>query len=285
MQRIGDLVWAAADMKSKGFLIGATSGRTTLAGEGLQHQDGNSHLQAYVVPNLVCYDPTFAYELAVIIQDGIYRMYEKQEDIFYYVTVMNENYAQPAIPDNKVKEGILKGLYKYKTSKKRTAAKAHLMGSGAILNEALKAAEILEKDFGVAADVWSLTSYKELHLNATDVERWNMLNPDRKEKSPYIAEITKKEKGVFITASDYVQILGDSLSKWLPGRHRALGTYGFGRSETRESLRDFFEVDARHIAYAAIYELVQDGLLEKNILKKAAKSLKIDANKLNPLKS
>jgi pyruvate dehydrogenase E1 component len=284
MQRIGDLVWAAADMKTKGFMIGATSGRTTLAGEGLQHQDGNSHLQAYVVPNLMCYDPTYAYELAVIIQDGIYRMYEKQEDIFYYVTVMNENYAQPEMPEG-VKEGILKGLYKYRASKKRSAARAHLMGSGAILNEALKAAEILEKNYKIAADVWSLTSYKELHLDATDTERWNMLNPEKQAKVPYIAEITKKEKGVFITASDYVQILGDSLSKWLPGPHRALGTFGFGRSETRESLRDFFEVDAKHIAYAAIYELVQEGSVDMAVLKKAAKDLKIDANKLNPLKS
>lgn len=285
MQRIGDLVWAAADMKAKGFMIGATSGRTTLAGEGLQHQDGNSHLQAYVVPNLLCYDPTYAYELAVIIQDGIYRMYEKQEDVFYYVTVMNENYAQPAVPETKgLKEGILKGLYKLRASRKRSTARAHLMGSGAILNEALKAADILEKDFKIAADVWSLTSYKELHLNATETERWNRLNPDKKAKTPFVAEATKNEKGVFITASDYVQILGDSISKWLPGRHSSLGTFGFGRSETRESLRDFFEVDARHIAYAAIYELVQEGSVDKEVLKKAKKALNIDSNKLNPLK-
>jgi pyruvate dehydrogenase E1 component len=211
-------------------------------------------------------------------------MYEKQEDIFYYVTVMNENYAQPAIPGDDIKEGILKGLYKFRASKKRTTAKAHLLGSGAILNEALKAAEILEKDYGVAADVWSLTSYKELHLNATETERWNRLNPDKRSKTPYIAEVTKKEKGVFITASDYVQVLGDSISKWLPGRHHALGTYGFGRSEDRASLREFFEVDARHIAYTALYELVQDGSVEKAVLKKAAKSLDINPNKPNPLK-
>jgi pyruvate dehydrogenase E1 component len=285
MQRIGDLVWAAADMKSKGFMIGATSGRTTLAGEGLQHQDGQSHVLAYGVPNLKCYDPTFAYELAVIIQDGIYRMYEKQEDIFYYVTVMNENYIQPALPKKSVKEGILKGMYKFRASNKKSDAKAQLLGSGAILNEAIKAADILEADYGVSADVWSVTSYKELHLDATECERWNMLNPDKKAKLPYVSKLTKDEKGVFVAASDYLQLMGDSISKWLPSSIHSLGTYGFGRSETRDDLRDFFEVDAKHIAYVALYELVQKGDLQKSILKKAMKELGIDSNKLNPLKA
>ena len=218
-------------MMSKGFIIGATAGRTTLAGEGLQHQDGNSHLLAYTVPNCVTYDPAYAYELAVIIRDGIRRMYEEQEKIFYYVTVMNEKYVQPEMPKGS-KEGILKGMYKLKSSKKRsTKLKVHLLGSGTILNETLKAHEILEKDYGVSADVWSVTSYKNLHLDATNTERWNMLNPGKKAKVPYVAEVTKGEKGVFISASDYVQILGDSISKWLPGELHSLGTFGFGRSE------------------------------------------------------
>jgi pyruvate dehydrogenase E1 component len=284
MQRIGDLVWAAADMKSKGFMIGATSGRTTLAGEGLQHQDGQSHVLAYGVPNLKCYDPTFAYELAVIIQDGLERMYEKQENCFYYITVMNENYIQPPMPKEVTRESILNGMYKFRTSKKRSQAKAHLLGSGAILNEAIKAAEILESDYGVAADVWSVTSYKELHLDASETERWNMLNPDKKAKSPYIERVTKGETGVFVSASDYLQLLGDSISKWLPGPMHALGTYGFGRSETRESLRDFFEVDARYIAFAALFSLAKDGKITKEVLKKAKKQLEINADKPNPFK-
>jgi pyruvate dehydrogenase E1 component len=284
-QRIGDLVWAGADMRCKGFVIGATAGRTTLAGEGLQHQDGNSHLLAYPVPNCVTYDPAFAYELAVILRDGIYRMYEKQENIFYYITVMNENYVQPPMPETKkVKEGILKGMYKFKASKKKSAkAKAHLMGSGTILNEVIKAAEILEKEYSVASDIWSVTSYKNLHVDAMDTDRWNMLNPDKKPKTPYIAEVTKGEKGVFISASDYVQMLGDSISSWLPGTLKTLGTFGFGRSEDRESLRDFFEVDAKHIVYATLYTLVQEGTLKADVLKKAKDNLGINPDKPNPI--
>ncbi len=286
-QRIGDLAWAAADMRAKGFIIGATAGRTTLAGEGLQHQDGNSHLLAYTIPNCIAYDPAYAYELAVIIRDGIYRMYEKQENVFYYITVMNENYAQPAMPETKgVKEGILKGMYKFKASKKKNPkAKAHLMGSGTILNEVLKAHEILEKDYGVSADIWSVTSYKNLHLDAQDTERWNMMNPDKKAKTPYVAQVTKGEKGIFISASDYVQILGDSISKWLPGPLKTLGTFGFGRSEDRAGLRDFFEVDAKHIVYATLYSLVKEGSLKADVLKKAAEALNIKSDKPNPMYS
>ncbi len=284
-QRIGDLAWAAADMRVKGFLIGATAGRTTLAGEGLQHQDGQSHLYAYAIPTLKAYDPAFAYELAVIVREGIYRMYEKQEDVFYYITVMNENYPMPKMPAG-VKEGILKGIYKFKKSKKKSVKnKVNLFGSGAILNEALKAAEILESKFNVPADVWSVTSYKNLHYDALETERWNMLNPDKKPKTPYIAEATKGEKGVFVVALDYVQILGDAISKWLPGPLHTLGTLGFGRSESREALRDFFEVDAKHIAYAALYSLVKEKKLKPEILKKAIKELKINPGKPNPLNS
>ncbi len=280
-QRIGDLAWAAADMRCKGFLLGGTAGRTTLAGEGLQHQDGNSLLYSYAIPTLKAYDPAFAYELAVIIREGIYRMYEKQEDLFYYISVMNENYAQPEMPGD-VKEGILKGMYKYSKSDKNRKAKAHLLGSGTIMNEVLKAKDILEADYNVSADVWSVTSYKELHLDGMAAERHNMFHPEEEPRLPYVTEITKDEKGVFIAASDYVQVLKDSICRWLPGKIVSLGTFGFGRSETRESLRDFFEVDAKHIVYATLYSLVKEGTVKMDVLTKAAKDLGINPDKPNP---
>ncbi|MEJ5351135.1 MAG: pyruvate dehydrogenase (acetyl-transferring), homodimeric type [Melioribacteraceae bacterium] len=283
-QRVGDLIWAAGDMRCKGFLLGATAGRTTLAGEGLQHQDGHSHLLAYPVPNLLAYDPAFAYELAVIIRDGIYRMYEKQEDIFYYITIMNENYVQPPMPGD-VKDGILKGMYKFKASEmKEQKLKAHLLGSGTILNEAIKAAEILENNYKVSTDIWSVTSYKNLHLNAQEIERWNMFHPDQP-KVPYISEITKGETGVFVAASDYVQIIKDAMAKWLPGPLHSLGTYGYGRSDSRAALRDFFEVDAKHIAYATLYSLYKENKIKLDVLKKAQKELGINPDKPNPAKS
>ena len=282
-QRIGDLAWAAADMRCKGFLVGGTAGRTTLAGEGLQHQDGHSHLLSYSIPNLVSYDPAYAYELAVIIRDGIYRMYEKQENIFYYITVMNENYEQPTMPKGVKKDQILKGMYKLKASaKKSTKTKAHLLGSGTILNEVIKAKEILENDYNVSADVWSVTSYKNLHTNALEVERWNMMNPTKKAKVPYISELTSSESGVFVAASDYVQILKDSVAKYLPGKLTTLGTYGFGRSEGRSQLRDFFEVDAKHIAYATLYSLYKEKKIKAEVINKAIKDLGIDTKKPIP---
>jgi len=282
MQRVGDLVWLAGDIRTKGFFLGATAGRTTLAGEGLQHQDGNSHLLAYPVPNLVAYDPAFAYELAVIIRDGIYRMYEKQENVFYYITIMNENYAQPNMPEG-AKEGILKGMYKFRTSELKNAkAKAQLLGSGTILNEVIKAADILEKDYKVASNIWSVTSYKNLHLDAQETERWNMFNPDKEAKVPYIAEVTKGEEGVYVAASDYVQLSSDAMAKWLPGPLHSLGTFGFGRSEGRTSLRDFFEVDAKHIVYAT---LMREGKIKADVVKKALKELEINPEKLNPAKA
>jgi len=285
MQRVGDLVWAAGDMRCKGFILGATAGRTTLAGEGLQHQDGNSHLLAYPVPNLISYDPTFAYELAIIIRDGIYRMYEKKENVFYYITIMNENYAQPEMPKG-VKDGILKGMYKFKSSGiKDQKVKAHLLGSGTILNEVIKAQKILETDYNVSADVWSVTSYKNLHLDAQETERWNMFNPDKEAKIPYISQITEGERGVFISASDFVQLSSDAISKWLPGQLHSLGTFGFGRSEGRTSLRDFFEVDSKHIVYATLYSLMKEGKIRFEVVKKAAKDLKINPDKKNPARS
>ncbi|MBS3944668.1 MAG: pyruvate dehydrogenase (acetyl-transferring), homodimeric type [Melioribacter sp.] len=284
-QRIGDLAWAAGDMRCKGFLLGATAGRTTLAGEGLQHQDGNSLLLSYTIPNLMVYDPAFAYELAVIIRDGIYRMYEKQENIFYYITVMNENYPQPEMPGN-VKDGILKGMYKFKKSELKNAkGKVHLLGSGTILNEVSKAAEKLENDYHIAADIWSVTSYKNLHLDAQETERWNMMHADKEAKLPYIANITKGENGVFIAASDYVQLSSDAISNWLPGPLHSLGTYGYGRSEGRSSLRDFFEVDAKHIVYASLHSLAKEGKIKPETVKKAQKELGINPDKPNPAKA
>ncbi len=283
LQRIGDLFWAAGDIQAKGFLLGGTSGRTTLSGEGLQHQDGNSHLLAYTIPNLVAYDPAFAFEIAVIVRDGIRRMYEEQENIFYYMTIMNENYSMPPMPEG-VKDGIIKGMYKFKSSSKKSAKmRAHLFGSGTILNEVLKAQEILEDEYKVSADVWSITSYKELRRDALNVERWNMLHPGEESKVSYITHTLKDEKGVFVAASDYVKALPDSISKWFPGNLISLGTNGFGRSEGRNELRDFFEVDAKHIVLATLYALYKDGKMKIEQIEQAIKNLEINPSKLNPM--
>ena len=283
LQRVGDLAWAAGDIGAKGFLLGGTSGRTTLNGEGLQHQDGNSHLHAYTIPNLVTYDPAFAFELAVIIREGIKRMFVDQEKKFFYITVMNENYAMPEMPKG-AEKGIIKGMYKFKPSGlKKADAKAQLFGSGTILNEVLKAQEILEKDYNVSADVWSVTSYKELRNDALEVERWNMLNPDKKQKTPYITQMLEMEEGVFVASSDYVKALPDSIAKWFPGKLYSLGTDGFGRSDSRKALRDFFEVDYRHVTYAALGALAKEGKIKETILKKAKKDLEINPDKPNPV--
>jgi len=281
LQRIGDLVWAAADMRCRGFLLGGTSGRTTLAGEGLQHQDGNSHVLALTVPNLRAYDPAFAYEIAVIIQDGIRRMYRDGESIFYYITVMNEPYAMPPMPAG-AREGILKGMYRYRASEnKKARLRAQLFGSGAILLEALKAQELLEK-FGVAADVWSITSYKELYRDGMDADRWNMLHPAEKPRVPYATRCLADAPGVFVAASDYLKSLPAMVSRWFPRPLACLGTDGFGRSESRAGLRDFFEVDARHIAFAALAELLREKKIEAPVVKKAMQELGINPEKPNP---
>jgi len=282
-QRIGDLIWAAGDMRSRGFLIGGTSGRTTLMGEGLQHQDGHSHLLTYPVPNLVTYDPAYAYEMAIIIQDGISRMYEKQENIFYYITAMNEFYAMPPMPEGS-KEGILKGIYKFRSSEtKAKKAKVNLLGSGTILNEAVKAQAILQDKYGVAADVWSVTSYKELYKDAINTERWNYLHPEQKRKVPYITNALADAGDIFIAASDYVKALPASIANWVPGHFTILGTDGFGRSDSRAALRDFFEVDARYIALAALYSLMREKKIGGEVVKKAIKDLEIDPEKLDPV--
>lgn len=284
-QRIGDFIWAAADMRTRGFMLGGTSGRTTLSGEGLQHQDGNSHVLALPVPNLHAYDPAYAYEIAVIIQDGIRRMYKEGESCFYYITVMNEPYAMPPIPGD-VKEGILKGMYRYRAaSNKKAKLRAQLFGSGAILNEALRAQEILEQRFGVAADVWSVTSYKELYNDGNETDRWNRLHPKEKPRVPYITQCLADAPGVIVAATDYLKTLPCMVSKWVPRPMAALGTDGFGRSEGRASLRDFFEVDGKSIALAALHELAVDGKIEASVVDKAIQDLGINPEKPNPLRS
>ena len=283
MQRIGDLVWLAGDMRVKGFMVGGTAGRTTLNGEGLQHEDGHSHLLAYPVPNLEAYDPAFGYEIAVIIREGIRRMYVEQEDVFYYLTVENDIYSMPEMPDG-VEEGILKGMYKFKPSaKKRARLKAHLFGSGAIINSALKAQSLLEEKYQVSADVWSITSYKALHRDALDAERWNRMHPGEKPRLSYIEQCLAKERGVYVMASDYVKALPESIARWFPNPPVSLGTDGFGRSETREALRDHFEVDYRFIALGALSALAREGQIECDAVAQAMQDLEIDPAKPNPV--
>ncbi|MGA8556307.1 MAG: pyruvate dehydrogenase (acetyl-transferring), homodimeric type, partial [Candidatus Acidiferrales bacterium] len=281
-QRIADFIWAAADMRVRGFMLGGTSGRTTLAGEGLQHQDGNSQVLALPVPNLRAYDPAYAYEVAVIIQDGIRRMYKDGESIFYYITVMNEPYAMPEMPGD-VRQGILKGMYRFRTATIDSPLRAQLFGSGAILNEALQAQEVLAQKYNVAADVWSVTSYKSLYSDGIETERWNRLHPGEKPRVPYLSECLKDAPGVFVAATDYLKTLPNMISQWVPRRLASLGTDGFGRSEIRSSLRDFFEVDARFITLAALDELLLEGKIERSVVEKAMVDLGINADKPNPV--
>jgi pyruvate dehydrogenase E1 component len=284
-QRVGDLFWLAGDMRVRGFLLGGTAGRTTLNGEGLQHQDGHSHLFVYPIPNLISYDPAFAYEIAVIVQEGLRRMYVAGESIFYYLTVMNENYAQPAMPEGEgVREGILKGMYKFKASTK-TDAKLHaqLLGSGTILNEVIKAAQILEEKYGVASDVWSVTSYKELCRDGLGIERKNLLHPGEPKQLPYVTQCLQDAPGVFVAASDNVKALPDTISKWVPKKLHSLGTDGYGRSESRAALRDFFEVDHRYVILATLTALADEKKIKWDVVKKAIQDLGINQNKLNPM--
>jgi pyruvate dehydrogenase E1 component len=284
-QRIGDLVWAAADARTRGFMLGGTAGRTTLAGEGLQHQDGNSQLFAMAYPNCLAYDPAFAYEMAVIIEDGIRRMYVEQESIFYYLTVMNEQYAMPPMPEG-VRDGIVKGLYRFRaTSKPDATRRAQLFGSGAILPEVIKAQEILESKYDVGADVWSVTSYGELYRDGHACERWNMLHPADTQRVPYVTACLKDAPGVLVAASDYVKALPDSIDRWLPRTLLALGTDGFGRSENRISLRDFFEVDYRYVVVATLAALARDGRVDASVVQQAIQAHNINPDKSDPAKS
>jgi pyruvate dehydrogenase E1 component len=278
-QRIGDLVWAAGDMQARGFLVGATAGRTTLAGEGLQHQDGQSHLLAYAHPHVVAYDPAFAYELAVILEEGIRRMGVEQENVCFYLTVGNEPYAMPRMPEGG-REGILAGLYRIDGA--AAAADVKLLGSGAILNEVLRAREMLAADWGVTAEVWSVTSYQQLHREALAVERRNRLE-DGAARRTYVARaLGDDERAVVVAATDYVKALPLSIQSWTPGTMVALGTDGFGLSEGRAALRDHFEVDARHVTWATLAALGRQGRLEPKTLAAARRKLEIDPAKPDP---
>jgi pyruvate dehydrogenase E1 component len=279
-QRIGDFAWAGGDMQARGFLIGGTAGRTTLAGEGLQHQDGHSHLLASTIPNCVAYDPAFAYELAVIIQDGMRRMYVEQQGVFYYITCMNENYVQPPMPSG-VQQGIINGMYLLQIGG-RGKVRVNLMGSGTILREVQAAASILEKDYGVPADVFSVTSFSELRRNALDTERWNMLHPTAAPRVNYVQQCLGERRGPFIAATDYMKTVPDQIRQWVPGRYVVLGTDGFGRSDTRAALRRFFEVDRHYVVVAALKALAEDGKIDVATVTSAMKAFGIDAAKPNP---
>ena len=279
-QRIGDMVWAFADSRGKGFMMGGTAGRTTLAGEGLQHQDGHSLVLASTVPTCHSYDPAFVYEIAVIVQDGIRRMYQELEDRFYYITIYNEDYAMPEIPQG-CEEGILRGIYKYKTAPGGKAA-IQLFGSGPILNEALRAQGVLAEQYGVQADVWSATSYNELRRDALSIERWNRMHPAEPEKIPYILTALDGAEGPIVAATDYMKVVPDQLAPWLGGRLVTLGTDGFGRSDNREHLRRHFEVNAESIAAAALSRLARDGKFEVQRAQKALEELGVDSEKIDP---
>lgn len=291
-QRVADMIWACGDMMCKGFLFGGTAGRTTLNGEGVQHQDGHSHLYANTVPNLKSYDPAFAYELAVIIRDGIYRMFEKQEKIFYYITVYNENYAQASLPQN-AEEGIIKGMYKFAKSNLNTShtkakgnsdieqRKVHLLGSGSIITQVLEAQKILE-EMQIPADVWSVTSYNELSRDGFDVERWNRLHPQDEARLSYVQSIIQDEKGIFISVSDFQKSLGASISSWMPSDYTVLGTDGYGLSEARSELRDHFEISPKYIVLTALHQLKKIGALSIKEVTEFIQKVGIDGEKINP---
>ena len=283
-QRTGDMAWAAGDLRARGFLVGGTAGRTTLNGEGLQHEDGHSHILANTIPSCISYDPTYGYELAVIVQDGINRMYgEKQEDVFYYLTTMNENYKQPAMPEG-VEEGILKGIYKLDTVDAANDYKVKLLGSGTILEQVRQAADILASQYGVKSDVYSVTSYNEITREAQDVERYNLLHPDEEDRTPYLTTVLgEDEDNIIVSATDYMKIYSEQIRAYVKGSFKTLGTDGFGRSDSRANLREHFEVDANFIVYTTLYLLVENGKLDKKVLNEAIAKFKINPNKINPL--
>jgi pyruvate dehydrogenase E1 component len=278
-QRVGDLAWAAGDMQARGFLIGGTSGRTTLNGEGLQHQDGHSHILASTIPNCVSYDPTFAYELAVIVHDGMKRMFERQENVFYYITVLNENYVQPALPAG-VEQGIVRGLYRLQV---REEAQVQLLGSGAILREVIAAGELLERDFGIRANVWSATSFNELRRDGLDCGRWNMLHPEAEPRQPYVTRQLAGERGPVVAATDYMKAYADQIREFVPARYSVLGTDGFGRSDSRTKLREFFEVNRHFVVIAALKALADDGLIDRARVSEAIAKYGINPDKPNPV--
>jgi pyruvate dehydrogenase E1 component len=283
-QRIGDLAWAAGDMQARGFLLGGTAGRTTLNGEGLQHQDGHSHILSATIPNCVSYDPTFAHELAVIIQHGLKRMVEQQENVYYYLTVMNENYAHPGLKAGS-EAGIIKGMYKLLEGKAGLKARVQLLGSGTILRESIAAKDLLEQDWGVAADVWSCTSFTELARDGYDAERWNLLHPTAAPRVPFVAEQLGTSSGPVIASTDYMRLYADQIRQFVPRNrnYKVLGTDGFGRSDFRAKLRDFFEVDRKHIVVAALKALAEDKVVDGAKVAEAIKKYGIDAERPNPV--
>jgi pyruvate dehydrogenase E1 component len=281
-QRVGDLAWAAGDSRARGFLIGGTAGRTTLNGEGLQHEDGHSHLLASVIPNCVAYDPTYAYEVAVIVRDGLRRMLTEQEDVFYYLTVMNENYPHPALPEG-AEEGILRGMYLLREGAGE-GPRVQLLGSGAILREVEAAAELLASDFGVAADVWSAPSFTELRRDGMEAERWNMLHPTEEQRRSWVDRCLADRDGPKIAATDYMRAYADQIRAWVPGRYVVLGTDGFGRSDYRVELRSFFEVDRHHVAVAALKALADEGTIEASVVAQAIERYEVDTEPVPPWK-
>jgi pyruvate dehydrogenase E1 component len=283
MQRIGDLAWAAADQRARGFLLGATAGRTTLNGEGLQHEDGHSHVFSSVIPNCISFDPTYGYEVAVIVHDGLRRMVTNQEDVYYYITLMNENYEHPAMPQG-VEPGILKGMYLLRESKSKSKQRVQLLGSGTILREVEAAADLLEKDWGLAADVWSATSFTELRRDGLGAERWNLLHPEAKPRVPYVTKALEGKAGPVIAASDYMKTFADQIRPFIPKdrAYRVLGTDGFGRSDSRAKLRHFFEVNRYFVAIAALKALVDQGEGKAKSVADAIKKYGIDPDKADP---
>ena len=282
-QRIGDLAWAAGDSRSRGFLLGATAGRTTLNGEGLQHEDGHSHLLSATIPNCISYDPCFGYELAVIIQNGLERMIKNQEDVFYYITIMNENYHHPEMPKN-CEKGILKGMYLFKEYNNKGKIKVQLLGSGTILREIISAAEILSKEYGVDSDVWSVTSFNELRKDGMSIERKNLLNPTIKPEKSYVEECLSKRDGPIIAASDYMRSFVDQIRPYTSKSFYSLGTDGYGRSDSRKKLRKFFEVDKEHLVAYGLSILAKEQLIASKYAQEAIKKYNIDSNKHMPTK-
>jgi len=283
LQRVGDLAWAAGDMRARGFLLGGTAGRTTLNGEGLQHEDGHSHILASVIPNCVAYDPTFAHEVAVILHSGLKRMVADQEDVFFYITLMNENYAHPGFKSG-TEEQILKGMYRLQSGGK-SEKRVQLMGSGTILREVIAAAELLQQDFGVSADVWSCPSFTELRRDGMECERFNLLNPTAKPKQPFVAEQLSGTQGPIVAATDYMRLFSDQVRPYIPQgrRYITLGTDGFGRSDTRAKLREFFEVDRRYVVVAALRGLADDGVIKMSVVEDAIKKYGINPTRPSPM--
>jgi pyruvate dehydrogenase E1 component len=283
-QRVGDLAWAAGDMRAHGFLLGATAGRTTLNGEGLQHEDGHSHVLSSTIPNCVSYDPTYSYEVAVIIQDGLRRMYKEQEDVFYYITLMNENYEHPALPGG-AEQGILKGMYLLREGEAAAKHRVQLLGSGTILREVIAGANLLAQDYGISADIWSCPSFTEARREAMDIERWNMLHPEETAKVPWVTQCLSGRPGPVIASTDYIKMYADQIRAWVPGRYRVLGTDGFGRSDYRSKLRSFFEVDRHFVALAALQSLAAEGAVSPTTCADAIKRYQIDPERRNPART